>query len=1487
MNSKRTMILALVPILIIMVVSVVLAQESEPKPQFEFAQSGPGQVVLQTNGDHSVIKAPPVRAQSPQQGWISLTSEGFEGLFPNTGWQLFGDPTWEKQSYRVRNGNYSAYAGDNAPGPYAPNMAAWMLYGPFDLSDATAAELTFQHWTKTENGGAKHDDLCALASVDGSNFSGRCWWGDWTQTSGSTNGWHEADLDLSNVDGSGLNFTGRPQVWIAFYFESDASVQLEGSYVDDVSLRAYMNGGATVTVTPTPSNCPGASSRTFITSQDNENNALTGSPDDDMYPDFDECIFRNNPRHPIEFNIHADDVPPGLASAQLSLKVYDVDEQDTECPEVDTVRLNNTQVGTLTGANDVWSSTVLGVSPNLIRQGNNLVQVHINTLNCEDPGKPEGWWCTAVDWGQLVLEGGGGSAFIRAAAPDRDCYAPGTTANVLVEVDTSLPSQEVRVEVNILDVSNNNLVGESQTKIINGSQNDSFLFSLSIPNTATPGNYRIQVIVLDTCSETQNDYREIPIRIDATCGTVTPPVTDTPSPTATATWTPTHTPTPTHTSTPTHTPQPTRDLVWKTGGLTDYAPNGLPDFDQRQNDWRHPTSGNWSYCGPLALANCLWWFDSKQEPSPISPPVINDNYPLLQSYNRNVWDDHAPQNLIPFVDDLAYRMDTDGQRTGKSFEGTYSNDMRDAVVGLLSERGLLDTYEVKDVEKPTFEWVAAEVERCENVILLLGFWHRSDLGVWERTGGHFVTTAGIDRIGHRIAISNPIKDNAEAGGPGRVLSGSLTSHPPNHVASTHNDAGNISHDIYQAVSAQSPGGTWALGGFANSYAEVKDFTGQNFPSGFPMDLRLNTTSPLVDDSYIETTVDWALSISPVCTVEGIKKANPVQVKPGEETTVILTITGKGNCPASERHADVMLVIDRSGSMDNDGWDSAINDYQPIGDAKNSAKAFIDRLDLSPDGDQVGLVSYSSTARLDQTLTRSAGAMRSAIEALSADGRTSISAGIDQAQLELESGRHSLLNQSIIIVLSDGKHNEPSSSSPQPSADAAKAKGTRIIVIGLGNEVDEAELRGLASSTGDYYYAPDSSALGSIYNQIAGSLVRMPATDVRLTDIVSPNAILIPNSFFGSLLPVTVAGNTITWETPVIARDETKTFGYRVRIPDTAPAGERCLNTSTWADYTNSNNNPATLTYPPACVTVKPQLHDLYCKDHLGDIGLVPSNPNGEAWWASDDVWVRQQDDGLSQHENPQAGQMNFIYVRVRNRGNVAMQNTQADVYKAPGAASIPWPGGWSYIDTISMGTIGPGATSVASTSWVASQTGHTCFLIRIRHPQDPVQYEGLVPFDNNLCQKNVQVLDPEQSEHDNPIIINNPRSSSAYSDVTFTGTNLGQSGNSSVTFSDPALFDAWQQAGGEVRGGVILPGTNTIQLTLQGSGPGGASIEAMIERVPLRGNQQSVLGLEVVSSEESLPEIMVEQYMDGQALGGSLYRPERSSQLYLPLTLKD
>jgi len=176
----------------------------------------------------------------------TIMQEGFEGSWPTGRWEVFEDSDtdggeffWGVRDCRAFGGSHSIWAvGGGRNGSalsctlYPNNAFSWAVYGPFDLSDATAAKLTFQVWNKTER---EKDTIFWGASKDGGdNFSG------WV-LSGDTRGWKAYDLDLANVPTIG-SCLGLSQVYIAFVFRSDAANQYEGAYVDDVLLTKKTSG---------------------------------------------------------------------------------------------------------------------------------------------------------------------------------------------------------------------------------------------------------------------------------------------------------------------------------------------------------------------------------------------------------------------------------------------------------------------------------------------------------------------------------------------------------------------------------------------------------------------------------------------------------------------------------------------------------------------------------------------------------------------------------------------------------------------------------------------------------------------------------------------------------------------------------------------------------------------------------------------------------------------------------------------------------------------------------------------------------------------------------------------------------------------------------------------------------------------------------------------------------------------------------------------
>jgi hypothetical protein len=298
---------------------------------------------------------------------------------------------------------------------------------------------------------------------------------------------------------------------------------------------------------------------------------------------------------------------------------------------------------------------------------------------------------------------------------------------------------------------------------------------------------------------------------------------------------------------------------WKPGGFIDYAPSGMPDFDQKQDAWQDPQDPLvlWSYCGPVAVANSLWWFDSANDPLPPPPPTIKDSYPMVTAYGK--WDDHDPQNAPKLVEDLAYLMNTDGQRTGIGQPGTDVYDLQKGIDLYLNNAGLYGYYYEQTVRSPEFPWIEAEVERCEDVILLLGFWQELGPDEWVRIGGHYVTVAGVNSDTWQIALSDPYWDRAETGAPGRVPA----SHVYPHASSVHNDAQYVSHDIYDVIDSDSPGGPWALKDYALG-KDISNFIGQNWAND------LLQYQWAYDPSLpVQTEIDYAVAVSPKEELWGI------------------------------------------------------------------------------------------------------------------------------------------------------------------------------------------------------------------------------------------------------------------------------------------------------------------------------------------------------------------------------------------------------------------------------------------------------------------------------------------------------------------------------------------------------------------------------------------------------------------------------------------
>ncbi|MBU0704772.1 MAG: hypothetical protein KKC18_13000, partial [Chloroflexi bacterium] len=240
-------------VVVMLLVTAAPASWSQPPLPEKPVPDGGGEII-QTGSltlDRPLPTGEVVRqgVQSTLAGWTTLMTEDFEGTFPSGGWSAFdndgttnGEYYWDDDDYKPYTGSWSAWCaneGANALDPesfYYPNDAqSWMVYGPFDLSNHSDAELLFYYWNRSEPG---WDYFWWTASTNGTDFSGY-------YVSGDSSGWQYVNFDLTSVPTLG-DVTGESQVWIAFIFTSDYSSIDDGAFVDDITLRAYEDEGAKV-----------------------------------------------------------------------------------------------------------------------------------------------------------------------------------------------------------------------------------------------------------------------------------------------------------------------------------------------------------------------------------------------------------------------------------------------------------------------------------------------------------------------------------------------------------------------------------------------------------------------------------------------------------------------------------------------------------------------------------------------------------------------------------------------------------------------------------------------------------------------------------------------------------------------------------------------------------------------------------------------------------------------------------------------------------------------------------------------------------------------------------------------------------------------------------------------------------------------------------------------------------------------------------------
>lgn len=209
------------------------------------------------------------------ENWTNLMSEGFEGTWlppaasPSLDtsttaatWQVYDMNGPTGGLYMPASRNCNPHSGSNSLwmvgggfdgsglgcGANYPNyVESWAVYGPFSTVGVTNLRLNYAYWVNAYNSfdPDTYDSFCVSIGTDINNPTT---WDCYSSTTFPIWDTRQMDLDTSSYD-----VVGQPSVYLALYFQSDATmVAAAGAYADDISIVTCNAGDISCGSTASP-----------------------------------------------------------------------------------------------------------------------------------------------------------------------------------------------------------------------------------------------------------------------------------------------------------------------------------------------------------------------------------------------------------------------------------------------------------------------------------------------------------------------------------------------------------------------------------------------------------------------------------------------------------------------------------------------------------------------------------------------------------------------------------------------------------------------------------------------------------------------------------------------------------------------------------------------------------------------------------------------------------------------------------------------------------------------------------------------------------------------------------------------------------------------------------------------------------------------------------------------------------------------------------
>ena len=190
-----------------------------------------------------------------------------------------------------------------------------------------------------------------------------------------------------------------------------------------------------------------------------------------------------------------------------------------------------------------------------------------------------------------------------------------------------------------------------------------------------------------------------------------------------------------------------------------------------------------------------------------------------------------------------------------------------------------------------------------------------------------------------------------------------------------------------------------------------------------------------------------------------------------------------------------------------------------------------------------------------------------------------------------------------------------------------------------------------------------------------------------------------------------------------------------------------------------------------CDTLR--MTDLYIRDVKQDKGVEPYFIDAPQW-ESPDIWVRQNNDKVEEHQNPNFSKGNrcYVYLRIHNKGvQPSISRAMVRLYWSYSSPTQWWDSfhgkekttisngkkvvSGGEIESIAIPSIPAGGSTIIEIPWtlpaelILDQTSkemHACLLAEITEIQDPYylvdhrEFRKYVQANNNVAQKNVHII---------------------------------------------------------------------------------------------------------------------------------------------------